>query len=87
MTMIHTSRHTDVSTADYYSLQTEQKLYNCVMDVRRQYPIAPLFRGNLAHAQTMCTRLALCDPQNVAEVSPEMRLEDTTEASAHNYVL
>ena len=59
MTMKHTSRHTDISTADYYTLQTEWKLYHCVTDVRQQYPIVPLFRGDLAHAQTMCTRLSL----------------------------
>ena len=68
MMMMHTSRRTDISTAGY-CLQTEQKLHHCVMDVRQQYPIAPLFRGNLAHAQTMCTRLSLRNPQNVAEVS------------------
>ena len=74
MTMKHTSRHTDISTADYYTLQTEWKLYHCVTDVRQQYPIVPLFRGDLAHAQTMCTRLSLHDPQNVAEVSLGTRL-------------
>ena len=66
MTMMHTSRCTDVPTADYYSLQTEWKLHHCVTDVRRQYPIAPLFRGDLVHAQTMCTRLSLRDSQNVS---------------------
>ena len=53
-------------TADYYSLHTQRKLHHCVTDVRRQYPIAPLFRGDLTHAQTMCTRLSLHDPQNVS---------------------
>ena len=66
MTMMHTSRRTDVPTADYYSLQTEWKLHHCVTDVRRQYPIAPLFRGDLVHVQTMCTRLSLRDSQNVS---------------------
>ena len=66
MTIMHASRHTDVWTADYYSLHTQRKLHHCVTDVRRQYPIAPLFRGDLTHAQTMCTRLSLRDPQNVS---------------------
>ena len=74
MTIIHTSHHTDVSTTDYYSLHTQWKLHHCVTDVRRQYPIAPLFQGDLAHAQTMCTRLSLHVPQNAAEVSLGMRL-------------
>ena len=59
MMIMHTSRHTDVWTADYYSLHTQQKLHHCVTDVRQRYPIAPLFRGDLAHVQTMCTRLSL----------------------------
>ena len=66
MTIMHASHHTDVSTVNYSSLYTQQKLHHCVMDVRRQYPIAPLFQGDLAHAQTVCTRLSLCDPQNVS---------------------
>ena len=66
MTIMHASHHTDVSTVDYSSLHTQQKLHHCVTDVRRQYPIAPLFGGDLAHAQTVCTRLSLCDPQNVS---------------------
>ena len=36
------------------------------MDVRQQYPIAPLFQGDLAQTQTVCTRLSLCDPQNMS---------------------
>ena len=74
MTIMYTSCHTDVSTTYYYSLHTQWKLHHCVLDVRRQYPIAPLFQGDLAHAQTMCTRLSLCVPQNVAEVSLATRL-------------
>ena len=66
MTIMHTSRHTDVATVDYSSLHTQQKLHHCVTDVRQQYPIAPLFRSDLEHAQTMCTRLSLHDPQNVS---------------------
>ena len=66
MTIMHASRHTDVWTADYYSLHTQRKLHHCVTDVRQQYPITPLFRGDLAHAQTMCTRLSLRNPQNVS---------------------
>ena len=65
MTIMHASHHTDVSTVNYSSLHTQRKLHHCVTDVKRQYPIAPLFRGDLAHAQTMCTRLSLRDPQNV----------------------
>ena len=57
MTIMHASHHTDVSTVNYSSLHTQRKLHHCVMDVKRQYPIAPLFRGDLAHAQTVCTRL------------------------------
>ena len=60
MTIMNASRHTDISTTDYY---TERKLHHCVTDVRRQYPIAPLFRGDLAHAQTMCTRLSPQPPE------------------------
>ena len=59
MTIMHASHHTDVSTVNYSSLHTQRKLHHCVTDVKRQYPIAPLFRGDLAHAQTVCTRLAL----------------------------
>ena len=66
MTIMHASRHTDVWTADYYSLHTQHKLHHCVTDVRRQYPIAPLFKDDLTHAQTICTRLSLRDPQNVS---------------------
>ena len=57
MTIIHASHHTDVSTVNYSSLHTQRKLHHCVTDVKRQYPIAPLFWGDLAHAQTVCTRL------------------------------
>ena len=66
MTIIRTSCHTDISTADYYGLHTQRKLHHCVRNMRRQYSIAPLFRGDLLHAQTMCTRLSLCDPQNAS---------------------
>ena len=66
MTIMHMSCHTDILTTNYYSLHSQRKLHHCVTDVRRQYPIAPLFRGDLAHAQTMCTRLSLRDPQNVS---------------------
>ena len=66
MTIMHASHHTDISIVDYSSLHTQQKLHHCVMDVRQQYPIAPPFRGDLAHAQTVCTRLSLYDPQNVS---------------------
>ena len=59
MMIMHMSCHTDVSTADYYGLHTQWKLHYCVMDMRRQCPIAPLFRGDLAHVQKMCTRLSL----------------------------
>ena len=74
MTIMHMSRHTNVSTTDYYSLHTQRKLYHCVTDVRRQYQIASLFRDDLAHVQTMYTRLSLREPQNVAEVSLGTRL-------------
>ena len=71
MTIMRTSRHTNISTADYYSLHTQRKLHHCVTDVKRLYPTTPLFWGNLAHVQTMCTRLFLCDPQNVSGGEPE----------------
>ena len=70
MTIMHTSHHTDVLTADYYSLHTQRKLHHFVTDVRRQYPIAPLLRRDLGHAQAMCTRLSLCDTQNVSRGEP-----------------
>ena len=57
MTIMHASHHTDVSTVNYSSLHTQRKLHHCVMDVKQQYPIALLFRSNLVHAQTVCTRL------------------------------
>ena len=47
MTIMHVSHHTDVSTVNYSSLHTQRKLRHCVTDVKRQYPIAPLFRGDL----------------------------------------
>ena len=72
--IMHMSCHTDVLTADYYSLPSQRKLHHCVMNVRRQYPIAPLFRGNLAHAQTMCTRLSFATLRTWAEVSLGTRL-------------
>ena len=59
MMIMHTLCYTDVLATDYYSLHTQWKLHHCVTDMRQQYPIAPLFRGDLAHAQTMCTRLSL----------------------------
>ena len=70
MTIMHMSRHTDVLTADYYSVHTQQKLRHCVTDVKQQYPIAPIFLGDLAHAQTMYTRLFLRDPQNKSGDEP-----------------
>ena len=64
------SFRTDILTADYFSLHTQQKLHHCVTDMRQQHPIAPLFWGDLAHMQTMCTKLSLHDPQNVSGGEP-----------------
>ena len=47
MTIMHASHHTDVLTVNYSSLHTQRKLHHCVTDVKRQYPITPLFRGDL----------------------------------------
>ena len=81
MTIMHALHHTDVLTVDYSGLHTQRKLHHCVTDVRQQYPIAPLFRGDLAHAQTVCTRLSLCDPQNMSGG------ESGNEASFHLWML
>ena len=73
MATTHTSRHSDFSTADYTAyILNRSYIIVSLMCIRRQYPIAPppLFRGNLAHAQTMCTRLFLHDPQNVSRGEP-----------------
>ena len=67
MATMHTSRHSDVLTADYtaYILNISYTIVS-LMCMRRQYPVSSLFWGNLAHAQTMCIRLFLHDPQNVS---------------------
>ena len=55
MTIMHASHHTDVSTVNYSSLHTQRKLHHCVTDVKRQYPIAPLFRGDLGMRRLLGT--------------------------------
>ena len=70
MMIMRTSCHTDISTADYYILCTQWKLHHCVTDVRRQYPITPLFHDDLAHAQVMCTSLSVRGPLNMSSGEP-----------------
>ena len=52
MTIMHTSCHTDVSTADYYSLHTKWKLHHCVMDVKQQ--LYDLAKSQLPITQLVC---------------------------------
>ena len=67
MTIMHTSRPTltpGLSIIIAYILNRSY-VHHCVTGGRQQYPITPLFWGDLVHVQTMCTRLFLHDPQNV----------------------